>query len=137
MNKTEKDAVSVNTKSKSSLLFLGTSQNKRILKSKEELQSYSTQHSCNHIINILYICMYICKYLYVYNVKIICEPQPGGSQHISFYHHFGYHFFISILHLRGLLESLWARDLLKSFLRKGPFSLRQMVPCYENRLCQS
>lgn len=38
LNKTEKDAVSVNTKSKSSLLFLGTSQNKRILKSKEELQ---------------------------------------------------------------------------------------------------
>ena len=68
--------------------------------------------------------------------SLICEPQPGGSQHIYFFilssfwlsfilryhYHFFYHlrihchffiifkfiiiFFISILHLRGQLESL-------------------------------
>ena len=91
------------------------------------------------------------------NVKRICEPQPGGSQHISFLilslfwlsfiwpHH--YHFFIifkfiiisfhfHFASVGSVGKPLSARPS-EVFFAQGPIRLRQVVPCYQHRLCQS
>ena len=73
----------------------------------------------------------------------------------SFYHHFGYHlFYITIIIFLSSPNSLSfffhfhfasagavgkplsARPS-EVLFAQGPISLGQMVPCYENRLCQS
>ena len=89
--------------------------------------------------------------------KRICEPQPGGSQHIyffilssfwlSFILHHHYHFFIIskfiiiFFHFHfasagAVGKPLSARPS-EVLFAQGPISLRQMVPCYKNRPCQS
>ena len=73
----------------------------------------------------------------------------------SFYHHFGYHLFYIIIiiflsspnslsfffHVHfasagAVGKPLSARPS-EVLFAQGPISLRQMVPCYENRPCQS
>ena len=72
----------------------------------------------------------------------------------SFYHHFGYHLFyiiiiiflsspnsLSFFHFHfasagAVGKPLSARPS-EVLFAQGPISLGQMVPCYENRLCQS